>query len=166
MRIALDVSQHRQQVVVLLDRKGLETPLPHMAARGVVFVITANVSREQPLHPAAQIAVFVRPQDQMEVVGHEEKLKGVRTLFRSPRPPWAAGHGDAACSPILDAAPSASPRLRRHRADPAARSGGSPTAPLPSPPDSQCAANPPATPPDPRATTARAGDSPAADATD
>src|SRR5262245_1466094 len=119
-------------MVILLDRKGLETPLPHVAARGVVFEIPAHMGREQPLHPAAQVAVFVRPQDHMEVIGHEEKLKGVRTLFRPPRPPCAAGHADAACSPILDAAPSASPRLRRHRADPAERSGGSPTAPLPS----------------------------------
>ena len=48
-----------------------ETFLPDMTAAVVVSVIAAYVRRHQPLHPAAQIAVFIRPQQQMKVIGHQ-----------------------------------------------------------------------------------------------
>ena len=70
-RVALDIAQHRQQVLVLLDREGLEPALPDVAAAVVVLVVTAHVGVLQPVHPAAEIAVAVRPHRQVEVVGHE-----------------------------------------------------------------------------------------------
>src|SRR5580704_17398267 len=42
-----------------------------MTAAPVVSVITADMRRQRPLHPAAQVAVVVRPKHQVEVIGHE-----------------------------------------------------------------------------------------------
>jgi len=70
-RISLDIAEYGQIMFVLLDRKGLEPPLPDMAAAAVMTVITTHMGRQQPLHPTAEIAVVVRPKDQMEMVGHQ-----------------------------------------------------------------------------------------------
>jgi hypothetical protein len=58
-------------MLVALNGKGLEPPLPDVPAAVVVPVIPPDMAGEQPLHPAPQVAVAVRPQDQMEMVGHE-----------------------------------------------------------------------------------------------
>jgi hypothetical protein len=43
--IPLHIAEHRQQVFVFLNRKGLEAPLPNMAAAAVVAMIAADVRR-------------------------------------------------------------------------------------------------------------------------
>jgi hypothetical protein len=58
-------------MVILLDRKGLETALPDVAAGMVMAVIAADVGVHQPGHPGAQVAVADRPEDQVEMVGHQ-----------------------------------------------------------------------------------------------
>ena len=40
-------------------------------AAAVVAMVAADVRREQPLHPMAEIAVAVRPQHQVKVIGHQ-----------------------------------------------------------------------------------------------
>jgi hypothetical protein len=70
-RISLGVAEHREQMLVALDRKGLEAALPDMPAAVVVPMIAADVAGEQSLHPTAEVAVAVRPEDEMEMVGHE-----------------------------------------------------------------------------------------------
>ena len=34
-------------------------------------MVTADVARREPLHPVAEIAVFSRPEDQVEVIGQQ-----------------------------------------------------------------------------------------------
>jgi uncharacterized membrane protein len=55
----------------LLDGKSLEAALPHMPAAVVMTMVSPHVRGEQPLHPAAQIAVAARPEDEMKVVVHK-----------------------------------------------------------------------------------------------
>ncbi len=61
--IPLHVAQHRDKMLILLDGKRLETPLPDVAAAAVVPVVTTHMGRHQPLHPTAQIAAFAWPED-------------------------------------------------------------------------------------------------------
>ena len=46
----------------------LETSLPDAAATLIVLVVTPYVSVQQPMHPAAQVAVLLRQDDQVKVV--------------------------------------------------------------------------------------------------
>ena len=88
-RIALHIAQHGEQVLVLIDRKRLKTPLPHVAAAVVVPMVAADMGGEQPLHPAAQVAVAARPEHEVEMVGHQhvaqdsqrQPLVGLRHQF-------------------------------------------------------------------------------------
>jgi hypothetical protein len=70
-RIALDVPQNRQQVLVLLNGEGLEPPLPDSADRRMAPAVIVDMRREEPLHPSAQVTVKVGPQDEMKVIRHE-----------------------------------------------------------------------------------------------
>src|ERR1035438_2510204 len=58
-------------MLVLLDRKRLETPLPDVSAGMVVAMVSPHMRSQQPLHPAAQVAIAVRPQHQMKMVGYQ-----------------------------------------------------------------------------------------------
>lgn len=69
--ISLNVTQHGQVMLVLLDGEGLEAALPDMAAAAVMPVVAAHMGGQEPLHPAAEIAVVVRPKHKMEVIGHQ-----------------------------------------------------------------------------------------------
>lgn len=69
--IPLDIPQHGQQVLVLLDGERFESPLPDVAGGLVMLVVAADVRGEQPLHPAGQIAVLARPEDQVKVIRHQ-----------------------------------------------------------------------------------------------
>jgi hypothetical protein len=69
-RVALDVAQHREQVLVLLDGEGAEAALLDVAAGVVVLVVAACVCGEQPRHIVAQCAVAAGPEREVEVVGH------------------------------------------------------------------------------------------------
>ena len=60
---------------VILDGERLEPPLPDMPRGSIVPMISADVRRHQPLHPSTQIAIAMRPQDQMEVVRHQAQTR-------------------------------------------------------------------------------------------
>jgi hypothetical protein len=88
--IAFHVAQHRQQMLVVFDGEGLEAPLPQVAAGSVVAVVAAHMRVEEPVHPMAEVAVVVRPQDQMKVVGHQTSSE------------YTDGHLDAGMAHGLD----------------------------------------------------------------
>lgn len=73
--VAFDVANGGDQVAVLLDGESLEAPLPDVAAAAVVAVIPPDMRGHQPLHPAAQVAVVVRPEHQVEMVGHQAQCE-------------------------------------------------------------------------------------------
>ena len=50
--VPLDVADDCHKVVVILDRKRLESTLPYVAAVAVVLNVASDVSVKQPLHPA------------------------------------------------------------------------------------------------------------------
>jgi hypothetical protein len=73
-------------MVVVLDGERLEPPLPDMAAGAVVAVLASGVGHEQPLHPAAQVAVGSGADHQVEVVGHQAVPEDIQ------REPAGRGH--------------------------------------------------------------------------
>jgi len=58
-------------MVIILYRERLEPSLPDVTVGAVVPVIAADMSRHQPLHPATQVTVFVRPQQHVKMIGHQ-----------------------------------------------------------------------------------------------
>jgi len=50
-----------------------ETALPDVAAGVIMLVVTAHMGIEHPVHAAAQIPVFFRPDRQMKVIGQQAK---------------------------------------------------------------------------------------------
>ena len=74
-RIPLHFTQNRQIVFIGMHRKRFESPLPDMAAAFIISMVTANVRRHEPLHPATQVSIFMRPQQQMEMVCHQTKTR-------------------------------------------------------------------------------------------
>ena len=70
-RIALDIAEHRNEMVVILDGTGLEAPLPDVPCGAVMPMVALGVRREQPLHPTSQVAIMMGTQYQVEVVGHD-----------------------------------------------------------------------------------------------
>jgi hypothetical protein len=58
-------------MLVGLDRKGPKTAFPNMPAGLMESMVPADVARREPLHPVAEVAVFSRPEDEVEMVGHE-----------------------------------------------------------------------------------------------
>jgi hypothetical protein len=58
-------------MIVVLNDECLETSLPNVPARAVVAVIASGVGHEQPLHPSAQVAVGLRTDHQVKMVGHQ-----------------------------------------------------------------------------------------------
>lgn len=69
--IALNVAQDGEQMHILLNRERLTAPLPHMPAAAVGAVIPADVRRQQPLHPAAQVLIGPGPDRHMKVGRHQ-----------------------------------------------------------------------------------------------
>jgi len=74
LSLAPSLIARRLRLLVRLNRKALlylcKGPLPDVPASVVVGVVAANMGRREPRylvapHPAAEVAVFVRPQDQM-----------------------------------------------------------------------------------------------------
>jgi hypothetical protein len=70
-RVALDLAQDDQEVLILLDGEGFEAPLPDVTIRMVVRMIPPDVRRQEPLHPSAQIAVGARPKREVQMVRHQ-----------------------------------------------------------------------------------------------
>ena len=58
-------------MLIFLCGKCLEPALPDVTAGPVTPQVAPHVRGHQPVHPAAQVAVFARPKCQVEMVGHE-----------------------------------------------------------------------------------------------
>jgi hypothetical protein len=58
-------------MLIFLSRKGLEPALPDVPAGVIVPQVAADVGGQEPVHPPAQVPVGVRPDGQMEMVGHK-----------------------------------------------------------------------------------------------
>ncbi len=71
--VAFDVAQHSKQVVVFLDGKAFESPLPNVSARMIVMMVASDMCGEQPGHVVAELAVFAWPKGEVEMVGHQAK---------------------------------------------------------------------------------------------
>lgn len=70
-RVAFDVAEDGQQVMVLLDGECLEASLPDMAGGAMCFAVAMHMSSQQPLHPAADVVVAQGPQSKVKMIGHE-----------------------------------------------------------------------------------------------
>jgi hypothetical protein len=70
-RVAFDVAEDRQQVIVLLDRKGFEPALPNMTATAVLFAVATDMGGHEPVHPVAEVAVALGPDGQVKMIGHQ-----------------------------------------------------------------------------------------------
>jgi hypothetical protein len=83
--VALDVAEHGQKVIVLLDGKGAEAALVDVAAAMIMAVIAADVSGKQPHHVVAQVAVGARPEGKVKMVGHQAiSQESHRRAFAGP----------------------------------------------------------------------------------
>ena len=82
-RVGFDISQHGEQVLVVLNDRAFESALPDVAARSVALMIPLSVRHEQTLHDSAD-RVAERLNEQVEMVVQEAvavKLKGL-SLFQ------------------------------------------------------------------------------------
>ena len=70
-RIAFDIAKNREQMIVFLDRKRLESSLPDVAAAAIVLMVAADMGVLQPVHPSAEVAVVGWLQDKVKMVGHQ-----------------------------------------------------------------------------------------------
>src|SRR5208337_468415 len=72
-RIPLDVPQNHQKVFVLLDQKGLVTPLIEMAVPDLVTMLLPpfHMRVGHLLHERGKIAIPLGPNEKMPVVGHQ-----------------------------------------------------------------------------------------------
>ena len=81
--IAFDVPHHRQQVLVVLDREGLEPALIEMsgASGSVVSVRPHGVRHREPAKELTDLPVTGGPHDEVPVIGHRRKREnGQRNL--------------------------------------------------------------------------------------
>lgn len=58
-------------MVILLNRKRLEAPLPYRAAGVVVTMGAADMRRQQPVHPAAEVTISRWPECPVDVIRHQ-----------------------------------------------------------------------------------------------
>ena len=65
---------------IALNRKALKPTLPDMAAGSVMFVITAHVACQQPLHELTQCGLVSRFDNEMKVIGHQTETKQLNSL--------------------------------------------------------------------------------------
>jgi hypothetical protein len=64
-RVAFDVAEDCQQVIVLLDRKGFEPALPNRTAAAVLSAVATDMGGHEPVHPVAEVAVALGPDGQV-----------------------------------------------------------------------------------------------------
>jgi hypothetical protein len=63
-------TEHRNQMFIALHRKALESPLRNMTAATVMLMISAKMTRQQPLHDLTQARWVRRFGNQVKVIGH------------------------------------------------------------------------------------------------
>ena len=80
-RIAKHVVESDKEMSVLLDRKTLESTLPHMPTAPVMLMVAADVAGHPPLHEGTQRRVDGWLNDQMKVIRHETDAKELDGVF-------------------------------------------------------------------------------------
>jgi hypothetical protein len=69
-RVSLDIPQHNQEMVVVLDHRTPEPALPNMADAAMAAVIAVGMRHGQLLKDAADGLARFRSPQQVNVVGH------------------------------------------------------------------------------------------------
>ena len=58
-------------MIVLLDGKGLEPSLPHMAAGLIMLMVPSHMRGQQPVQKLAQLPIPPWPEGQVKMIGHQ-----------------------------------------------------------------------------------------------
>src|SRR5947208_17104708 len=69
--VSLDVAQHLQEMLLVLDGESLEAALPNMAAGHIIAMIPAAVRSAKPVHPVAEVAILKGPKQLVKVIGQQ-----------------------------------------------------------------------------------------------
>ena len=75
--IAQHITQDGQEMVILLNGKTFETPLPHMPMTPVVPMVAADMTGHPPLHEAAQCSDGGWLHHQVKIIRHQTEAKHV-----------------------------------------------------------------------------------------
>jgi hypothetical protein len=67
-------------MLIALNRKTLKTPLPDVSAAAIMFVISAHVAGQQPLHELTQCGLMRRFDNEMKVIGHQAKTEQLNPM--------------------------------------------------------------------------------------
>jgi hypothetical protein len=70
-----NVTQHRYQIFVALNRKASKAPLPNVTTGSIVFVIPTHMAREQALHELTQRGWVCRFEHEVKVIRREAKAE-------------------------------------------------------------------------------------------
>jgi len=62
-------------VFIALNCKALKAPLPNMSAASIMFVITAHVACQQPLHELTQCGLVSRFDNEVKVIWHQAETE-------------------------------------------------------------------------------------------
>jgi hypothetical protein len=73
-------------MVILLDRRGLETSLPDTPHRVVSAPVPVHMRRQQPVHPATEITVLVRVENDVKVIWHQTPSENPHRYSRGGTP--------------------------------------------------------------------------------
>lgn len=60
---------------IAIDRKGLESSLPHVAGGAIAPMVTAHMGGQQPLKVTRQVLTGSWPKHQMKMIGHETETQ-------------------------------------------------------------------------------------------
>lgn len=85
-RISFDVAIDLVEMRIGFNRKRLEATLVDVALSGhvVIRLPTSDMRHRQPLHESPQVAVILRPQNKMPMIGHQAITSNPhRSLFQS-----------------------------------------------------------------------------------
>jgi hypothetical protein len=69
--IALDVTEYDAKMFIFSDCECFETTLPDVTRAVIMSKIAGGTRGQQPMHPAAQVAIVDRPESQVEVIRHD-----------------------------------------------------------------------------------------------
>lgn len=79
-RILQDVTHHGDQMLIALNRETFKPPLPDVPAAAIVFVISAHVAGQQPLHELTQCGWVRRFENEMKVIRHQGKTEQLNPI--------------------------------------------------------------------------------------
>jgi hypothetical protein len=67
-------------MLIALNRKALKAPLPDVSAAAIVFVISAHVAGQHPLHELTQGGLMRRFENEMKVIRHKAKSEELHPM--------------------------------------------------------------------------------------